>query len=94
MAWNNPTYLNARSTLWTNFSRSHYSQRLEDGRTFTITRLLNGVITTPPDASTIEYELLDKDEAIVQLRKLNVPSRTIDHLSRITPNPPAYAGEW
>ena len=72
MGWaNHRTYLNERGSLWTNFSAGrHLSQLLQDGRTLSVTRLCNGVITSPPDAGEIEYDLLDKDETLALLRKL------------------------
>ena len=94
MGWNHSTYLNERGSLWTNFSRSHLATRLQDGRTLTVTRLCNGVITSPPDAGEVVYELLDQDETLALLRKLNTPSRTIDFLAGLKPQPAAFAGEW
>ena len=95
MGWSNhKSYLNDRRSLWTNFSRGHLSQLLQDGRTLSVTRLCNAVITTPPDADAVEYELLDKDETFALLKKLNTPSRTIDFLAGLKPLPPAFDGEW
>ena len=91
---NHKSYLNDRRSLWTNFSRSHLSQRLQDGRTVSVTRLCNAVITSPPDAGEVQYELLDKDETFAFLKKLNIPTRTIDFLSGLKPQPAAYDGEW
>lgn len=95
MGWaNHKTHLNDRRSLWTTFSRNHLSQLLQDGRTLSVTRLCNGVLTTPPDAGEIEYDLLDKDETLALLRRLNTPSRTLDFLSGLKPQPPAFDGEW
>ena len=71
MGWaNHRTYLNDRQSLWTNFSRSHLSQLLERWPHHkSVTRLCNGVITSPPDAGEIEYDLLDKDETFALLKK-------------------------
>ena len=95
MGWaHNKTYVNEHGSLWTHFNRCHLSQRLQDGRTLSVTRLCNGIITTPPDAGEVKYELLDKDATLALLRKLNTPTRTIEFLSSLKPQPPAFDGEW
>ena len=95
MGWSKPkSYLNDRRSLWTNFSRSHLSQLLQDGRTLSVTRLCKGILTSPPDAGEVAYEMLDKDETFALLKKLNTSTHTLNFLSGIKPLPPAFDGEW